>query len=92
MFFPLKGQFDLFYCLKKNNFVITDLKFVLPVLNPLYWEDIFLTLQELNAPLLNLMPQLQTLVPPACKQGIKSKAGTIKGYKERKTTTAPPNE
>ena len=34
---------------------------------------------------------LQTLVPGACKQGIKSNAGAIKCWKEKKITP-PPNE
>ena len=39
----------------------------------------------------NLLPLLQSLVPRACKQGNKSKAGAIKCCKESKIT-APPNE
>ena len=48
-------------------------------------------MQKLNAHFLNLMPLLQSLVPRACVQGIKSKAGAIKCCKEIKVT-APPNE
>ena len=33
--------------------------------------------------LINLMPVLQSLVPGACKQGIKSKARALKGCKEK---------
>ena len=39
----------------------------------------------------SLMLLLQSLIPRACKQGIKSKAGAIKCFKEIKIT-APPNE
>ena len=51
----------------------------------------FLSLQQLKAPILNLMPLLQSLITWACKQGIKSKAGEIKRCTEIKMT-APPNE
>ena len=52
---------------------------------------IFISQQHFAAPFLNLMPLLHSLVPRACKQGIKSKAGAIKCCKEIKIT-APPIE
>ena len=39
---------------------------------------------QLISPFLNLMPLLQSLVPRAYNQGIKSKAGAIKCSKEKK--------
>ena len=52
---------------------------------------ILYSLQHVIAPFLNLLPLLQSLIPQACKQGSKSKAGAIKCCKENKIT-APPNE
>ena len=51
-------------------------------------EEIFVSLRQLIAPFLKL---LQYVLPGACKQGIKSKAGAIKCFNETKIT-APPNE
>ena len=56
-----------------------------------YLGSNFISQQHFDAPFLNLMPLLQTLVPRACKQGIKSMAGTITCCREMKIT-APPNE
>ena len=52
---------------------------------------IYIPYRHYIAPFLDFMPLLQSHVPRACKQGIKSKAGAIKCCKEIKIT-APPNE
>ena len=55
-----------------------------------HWGPPFEYIQHFIALFLNLLPLLQSLVPGACKQGSKSKAGAIKCSKENKIT-APPN-
>ena len=44
----------------------------------------FLLEEQLIAPFFNEMPLLPSLIPRACKQGIKSKAGAMKWIKEKK--------
>ena len=43
----------------------------------------------IDALILDLMPLLQSLIPRACKQGIKSNVRAIKCCKERKITALP---
>ena len=51
---------------------------------------ILFSLQHFIAPFFNFLRLLQSLVPRACKQGSKSKAGAIKCCKVNKITS-PPN-
>ena len=48
--------------------------------------EIFFSKQQLIALLLDLMPLFQSLVPQACKKGIKSKARAIKSAKKKLLT------